>query len=166
MRPNEAEPPREWAKRQGWSTNLDGQDYCQTCTSRGIVTTNKTTEGVRNASRGLVLGLVGSLVLSVLYDAIPNRWFEAELEHLRVPYWFRYVFIGAKSTAAAGLLVGLRSPKVGRLTTGALVTYFTLAVGAHFRVKDKLWRFVPAVGMLTSAVLADRSFVSAASASD
>jgi hypothetical protein len=112
-----------------------------------------------------VLGLAGSLVLSVLYDAIPNRWFEAELAHLRVPNWFRYLFIGAKSSAAVGLLAGLRSPKVGRLTSRALMTYFTLAVAAHLRVKDKPLRFVPAVGMLTSAVVVDRSFASASSSS-
>jgi hypothetical protein len=105
-----------------------------------------------------VLGLVGSLVLSGLYDAVPNRWFEEEFEHLRLPRWFRLLFILAKTSAVTGLLVGLRSSKLGRLTAYALVAYFVLANGAHVRVRDEPVRYVPALVMLAWSALAVQSF--------
>jgi hypothetical protein len=96
----------------------------------------------------VVIGLAGSLVLSALYDSIPNHWFEEEFEHLRLPRWFRLLFVLAKTSAVAGLLVGFRSSRLGRLTTRALVAYFVLAVGAHLRVRDRPVRYVPALVML------------------
>ena len=109
----------------------------------------------------VVLGLAGSLVLSVLYDSVPNQWFEAEFEHLRLPRWFRSLFILAKTSAVTGLLVGLRSSRLGRITARALVAYFVLAIGAHARVKDEPVRYVPAVALLVWSVLATRTFATA-----
>jgi len=109
----------------------------------------------------VVFGLAGSLVLSVLYDSVPNQWFEAEFEHLRLPRWFRLLFVLAKTSAVTGLFIGLRSPRLGRLTAHALVAYFVLAIGAHARVKDEPVRSVPAVAMLAWSVLATRAFVTA-----
>jgi hypothetical protein len=108
-----------------------------------------------------VFGLAGSLVLSALYDSVPNQWFEAEFEHLRLPRWFRPLLVLAKTSAVMGLLVGLKSSRLGRLTAHALVAYFVLAVGAHVRVKDEPVRYVPAVTMLAWSVLAARTFVTA-----
>jgi hypothetical protein len=105
-----------------------------------------------------MLGLAGSLVLSVLYDVVPNHWFEEEFEHLRLPRGFRALFVLSKSSAVAGLLIGLRSSKLGRLTARALVVYFVLAVAAHARVRDEPVRYVPAVMMLTWSALAARNF--------
>jgi hypothetical protein len=107
----------------------------------------------------VVFGLAGSLVLSALYDSVPNQWFEAEFEHLRLPRWFRILFVIAKTSAVTGLLIGLRSSRLGRLTAHALVVYFLLAIGAHVRVKDEPVRCVPAVAMLAWSVLATRRFV-------
>jgi hypothetical protein len=109
-------------------------------------------------SKQVVLGLAGSLVLSVLYDAIPNHWFEEEFDRLRLPRAFRGLFVLSKSSAVAGLLIGLRSPKLGRLTARALIVYFVVAIGAHARVRDKPVRYVPAVVMVTWSVLAARIF--------
>jgi hypothetical protein len=108
-------------------------------------------------SKGVMLGLAGTLVLSVLYDAIPNHWFEEEFEHLRLPRLFRALLVVSKSSAVAGLLIGLRSSKLGRLTARALVVYFVLAVGAHARVRDEPVRYIPAVVMLAWSALADRT---------
>ena len=113
------------------------------------------------SSNRVVFGLAGSLVLSVLYDSVPNQWFEAEFEHLRLPRWFRPLFVLAKTSAVTGLLIGLRSSRLGRLTAHALVAYFVLAIGAHVRVKDEPVRYVPAVAMLVWSVLANRTFVNA-----
>jgi hypothetical protein len=158
MRSHESMKPREWADEQGWVTDLGGQDYCPDCRSVEFIGNE---QKAPSPSRRLVFGLAGSLVLSVLYDTIPNRWFAEEFAHLRVPRWFRYLFIGAKSSAVAGLLVGLRSPKLGRLTARALTAYFILALGAHRRVGDRPIRYVPAASMLASSALAIRSFPAA-----
>jgi hypothetical protein len=112
----------------------------------------------RDRSQVVVLGLAGSLVFSGLYDAVPNRWFEEEFEHLRLPHWFRPVFIVTKTAAVTGLLVGLRSPRVGRLTARALVAYFIFAVGAHVRVKDEAMRNVPALAMLVWSAVVSRAY--------
>lgn len=112
----------------------------------------------RVRSQIVVLGLAGSLVFSGLYDAIPNHWFEEEFEHLRLPRWFRLVFIATKTAAVTGLLLGLRSPRLGRVTTRALVAYFVLAVGAHVRVKDGRIRPLPALTMLVWSAVASRAY--------
>jgi hypothetical protein len=113
------------------------------------------------SSNKVVFGLAGSLLFSALYDSVPNRWFEAEFEHLRLPRWFRLLFVLAKTSAVTGLLIGLRSSRLGRLTAHALVAYFVLAVGAHVRVKDEPVRYVPAVAMLAWSVLAAQTFITA-----
>jgi hypothetical protein len=109
----------------------------------------------------IILGLAGNLVVSNLYDTVPNHWFEEEFEHLHLPQWLRPLLVLAKGSAVIGLVVGLRSSNLGRLTARALVAYFVLAVGAHVRVKDKPLRFVPAVGMLAWSALAARTFSAA-----
>jgi DoxX-like family len=113
------------------------------------------------SSSRVVSGLAGALVVSVLYDSVPNQWFDAEFENLRLPRWFRPLFVIAKTSAVTGLLIGLRSSRLGRLTTHALVAYFVLAIGAHVRVKDEPVRYVPAVAMLVWSVLATRTFLNA-----
>ena len=109
-------------------------------------------------SKQVMLGLTGNLIFLALYDVVPNRWFEEEFERLRLPRVFRGLFVVSKSSAVAGLLIGLRSPKLGRLTTRALVAYFVLAVGAHARVRDEPVRYVPALVMLAWSALATRTF--------
>jgi DoxX-like family len=130
--------------------------------SRPTIRSVPTTAG---SSNKVVFGLAGSLVFSVLYDSVPNQWFEVEFEQLRLPRWFRPLFVLAKTSAVTGLLIGLRSSRLGRLTAHALVAYFVLAIGAHVRVKDKPVRYVPAVAMLVWSVLATRTFVNASAPS-
>jgi DoxX-like family len=126
--------------------------------TRPTIRSVPTTSG---SSNRVVFGLAGSLVLSALYDSVPNQRFEAEFEHLRLPRWFRPLLVLAKTSAVTGLLIGLRSSRLGRLTAHALVAYFVLAIGAHVRVKDEPARYVPAVAMLVWSVLATRTFVNA-----
>jgi hypothetical protein len=128
--------------------------------NRSTIRTVPTTSA---SSNRLVVGLAGSLVLSALYDSVPNRWFEAEFERLRLPRWIRPILVLAKTSAATGLLVGLRSSRLGRLAAHALVAYFVLAIGAHVRVKDEPVRFVPALAMLVWSVLATQTVVTAPS---
>jgi hypothetical protein len=111
--------------------------------------------------RKVVLGLAGSLVGSVLYDVIPNRWFETEFEDLRLPSWFRPLFVVVKGSAVLGLLLGFRSSQLGRFTARALVAYFVLAIGAHVRVKDRPVRYAAAMAMLVWSAQATQSFPNA-----
>ncbi|HEY1830901.1 MAG TPA: DoxX family protein [Acidimicrobiales bacterium] len=161
MRTHETMKPREWAKAGGWVTHADGKDYCPDCRSKGFVGAVRNEQSAPSPSKGLVFGLAGSLLLSVLYDATPNRWFEEEFDHLRLPRWFRFLFIGAKSSAVAGLLMGLGSPKMGRLTARSLIAYFVLALGAQLRAGGRPIRYVPAASMLAWSALADRAFTAA-----
>jgi hypothetical protein len=68
------------------------------------------------------------------------------------------MFIVTKTAAVTGLLVGLRSLRMGRLTTRALVAYFIFAVAAHVRVKDEPVRHLPALAMLMWSALASRIY--------
>lgn len=54
-----------------------------------------------------------------------------------------------KVAAAVGLLSARRFPGLARLTTAMLTLYFTLAVGAHVRVRDSVANTVPAAAFLT-----------------
>ena len=91
--------------------------------TRPTIRSVPTTSG---SSNRVVFGLAGSLVLSALYDSVPNQRFEAEFEHLRLPRWFRPLLVLAKTSAVTGLLIGLRSSRLGRLTAHALVAYSCL----------------------------------------
>jgi len=48
-----------------------------------------------------------------------------------------------KAAAAVGLLSVNRFPGLARLTTAMLTLYFTLAVGAHIRARDKVVNTFP-----------------------
>ena len=115
-------------------------------------------------SKRVVGTLVGVQVGDALFNVVPNQWLEADLEHLRVPRWSRYLFGSVKMASAAGLLVGLRRPGLGRTTARLLVAYFVVALGAHKRIHDRPLRYAPALGMLGWAALASRSFATLSSA--
>ena len=69
-----------------------------------------------------------------VFNAVPSQWLTDDLDRLRIPGPMRRIFPIVKGVSAAGLLAGLRWPRLGRLTSAALVVYFTLALGAHARV--------------------------------
>jgi hypothetical protein len=114
--------------------------------------------GRRIEPKRLLVGLIAFQVLDALVNAIPNRWIKADLERLKIPVGFRLLFAVIKGTSAGGLLVGLKAPAFGRLTSRALVAYFVVAIGAHARAKDRPWRYGPAVMMLGWSALAVRRY--------
>ena len=93
-----------------------------------------------------------------IFNAVPTQWLKDDLDHLGIPEDMRPVFPVVKSASAVGLYLGLRRPALGRLTAAALVVYFVLALGAHARVKDPLFKAAPAAGMLAWSVVAFRAF--------
>ena len=81
-----------------------------------------------------------------------------DLERLGCPRWLRNTIPVLKAASAVGLLVGRREPRLGRLTTDALVVYFVGALGAHARVRDEAWRYAAAAGMLGVTVVARQAY--------
>ena len=63
-----------------------------------------------------------------------------------------------KAASVVGLLAGSARPRVGRITTMALLGYFACAIGAHARVRDPAWRYAAAAGMATRTLVASRSY--------
>ena len=106
----------------------------------------------------LVLGLAGVQVADAVFNAVPNQWLKDDLDHLGIPERLRFVFPVIKGSSAIGLVAGLRWPRIGRLTTSALVTYFVLAMGFHARAKDRAFRYAPAAAMLGWSARTFRSY--------
>jgi DoxX-like family len=70
------------------------------------------------------------------------------LDTVGLPENVRPVLPVVKTAAAVGLLSVSRFPGLARLTTAMLTLYFTLAVGSHIRVRDKVVNALPAVTFL------------------
>src|SRR5205814_9969003 len=93
-----------------------------------------------------------------VFNAIPTQWLRDDLDHLGFPQDLRFVFPIVKSASAAGLLVGMKRPAVGRVTAGALIAYFVLAMRFHARAGDGPVKFVPAAAMLAWSIAALRAY--------
>ncbi|MGH9098142.1 MAG: DoxX family protein [Acidimicrobiales bacterium] len=85
---------------------------------------------------------------STKWGALAKEWTTGDLDRLGFPQRFRFVFPIIKTSSVAGLLVGLRWRRLGRLTAAAVFAYFIAALGFHVRAKDPALIYVPAVGML------------------
>src|ERR1700753_725911 len=70
------------------------------------------------------------------------------LDTVQCPENVRPVLPVVKAAAAVGLLSVTRFPGLARLTTAMLTLYFTLAVGAHIRVRDTVVNALPAASFL------------------
>jgi hypothetical protein len=101
----------------------------------------------------LAVGLAGLQVLDAIANAIPRRLVKAHLDHLGVPNDLRPVLPVIKVTTAAGLLVGLRAPRVGAMTSALLVAYYAAAVRFHLLANDHPVVAAPAAAFGASAAL-------------
>ena len=72
------------------------------------------------------------------------------LDTLRIPQDIRWLLPASKAASVVGLLSAGRVPALARLTTAMLTLYFTLAVGAHLRVRDRIVNALPAVSFLAT----------------
>lgn len=106
----------------------------------------------------IVSGLAAVQVGDAVFNAIPTQWLKDDLDRLGVPQKLRFAFPIIKATSAVGLLLGVRRPALGRVTSSALTVYFLLALGAHARAKDSPIRYVPAAGMLFLSIEALRAY--------
>jgi hypothetical protein len=70
------------------------------------------------------------------------------LDTVELPENLRPVLPVVKTAAAIGLLSVSRFPGLARLTTAMLTLYFTLALGSHIRVGDKILNALPSASFL------------------
>lgn len=82
--------------------------------------------------------------------AIPVAPIAKILDNLDIPQDIRWLLPASKAASVLGLLSASRIPALGRLTTAMLTLYFTLAVGAHLRARDRLVNAIPAASFLTT----------------
>jgi hypothetical protein len=80
--------------------------------------------------------------------AIPIAPIAKSLDTLGVPQDIRWLLPVSKAASVIGLLAAGRFPALARLTTAMLTLYFTLAVGAHLRVRDRIVNAIPAASFL------------------
>jgi DoxX-like family len=80
--------------------------------------------------------------------AIPVAPIKRSLDTVGLPDSVRPVLPVVKTAAAVGLLSVTRFPGLARLTTAMLTLYFTLALGSHIRVRDKVANAIPAASFL------------------
>ena len=97
-------------------------------------------------------------IADAAFNAIPNEWIKNDLDHLGFPEDLRIVFPVVKSASAVGLVAGLRWPRLGRVTSTALVAYFLLAMAFHARAKDRPARYAPAAVMLAWSAKVRRGY--------
>ena len=109
-------------------------------------------------SRQQVLSLAAVQLGDAAFNVVATEWVRDDLDRLRVPQELRHVFPVIKTVSAVGLVGGLRWPQLGRVTSAALVAYFVLALGAHRRARDELYRYAPAATMLAWSFAAMRAY--------
>lgn len=90
--------------------------------------------------------------------AIPLAIIRNDLDRLGCPPALQRTIPVVKAASVVGLLAGRRVPRLGRLTTDALVVYFVCALAAHGRVRDPAWRWAAATGMLGLTLVARRAY--------
>lgn len=90
--------------------------------------------------------VIATVLVSVLLAALLVLSAAIKLTH-REPFYSGYLRVGVPPrlipylallllTAAAGLLLGLRWASLGIAAAAGLTGYFTVAIGAHLRVRD------------------------------
>jgi hypothetical protein len=82
--------------------------------------------------------------------AIPVAPVANTLDTLRIPQDIRWLLPASKAASVIGLLSAGRIPALARLTTAMLTLYFTLAVGAHLRARDRIVNALPAASLLAT----------------
>src|SRR5437588_5742713 len=106
-------------------------------------------------TRQLVLGLALVQLLDVVGgELVPRRYVDAHLDHLGVPTYLRPVLGVIKGTASLGLLAGLRWPRLGAVTSAALVSYYSAAARFHLLAGDHPALAAPAGALGIGAAMA------------
>lgn len=109
---------------------------------------------VRDGPKHLAVGLAAVQVADAIANAIiPRRHVKAHLDRLGVPDNVQRALPVIKVTTSAGLLVGTKMPRVGALTSAALVAYYAAAVRFHMGAGDHPVVSAPAAVLGASAAV-------------
>jgi hypothetical protein len=112
--------------------------------------------------RQLALAVAGFQVLDAIGNAIPRQFVKRHLDHLGVPEYLRPLLPVIKLSSSAGLLVGLKAPRLGALTSAALIAYYAAAARFHLLSGDHVVLAMPAAGMCgVAAVMLFDGYVAA-----
>jgi hypothetical protein len=103
--------------------------------------------------RQLAAGLAALQIVDAIASATPRMSMAARLDHLGVPRVLRPVLPVIKVSTSLGLLVGLRTPRVGAATSAVLVAFYAAAVGFHGFAGDRPAVALPATALGASAAL-------------
>ena len=104
-------------------------------------------QAVQDRRKQLVIALAGFQVLDVIGNAIPRQFVKRHLDHLGVPEYLRPMLPVIKLSSSAGLLLGLKLPRLGAFTAASLVAYYTAAARFHVLSGDHPVLAAPAVAM-------------------
>jgi hypothetical protein len=92
--------------------------------------------------------LVGAMSALQLIEAIVSATAptatRARLDRLDVPPWIRSSLPAIKITMSAGLLLGMRWPRVGAAAAGAMVAFYATATSFHRLSDDPIILALPA----------------------
>jgi hypothetical protein len=102
--------------------------------------------------RRLAVGLAAAqLVDAIGNQLVPRRYVSAHLDHLGVPNGVRPVLPVIKVAGSAGLVVGIKLPRLGALTAACLVGYYSAAVAFHVLADDRPVVWLPAAAFGAAA---------------
>ena len=76
-----------------------------------------------------------------------------EFEYYGLPIWFMYTVGALKVAMASGLILGIWMPQFIPFAAGGLIVLMIGAVAMHFKVRDNLQTYLPALLMLTLSSL-------------
>ncbi len=106
-----------------------------------------------------VATLAGTQLIDAALCAVPVGFVTQCLDDVRFPRRYHWTIAPIKASGAAGLLAGLIVPGLGALTSGALVTYFSVAVAMHLRVGDIGRNMYSACGLLAGSAAVGGRFL-------
>ena len=111
---------------------------------------------VPDRTKQLVVRLAAFQIVDAVAGLIPRRLVAAHLDHLGVPNYLRQALPVIKLTTSAGLLAGVKEPRIGAATSAALVAYYAAAARFHLLAGDHPVMAVPAA---VCGAIAAMSFV-------
>ena len=121
---------------------------------RNATPSASTLDSVPDRTKRLVAGLAIFQIIDAIANAIPRRYVEAHLDHLGVPRNLRSVLPVIKVTSTFGLLIGLKLPRLGAVTSAGLIVYYTAAAHFHLLANDHPVLAAPAAACGASAAIA------------
>ncbi len=115
---------------------------------------------MRSRLRTLAIGLVVVQIADALASATPQMSMAARLDHLGFPDALRPLLPTIKVSTSVGLLAGLRWTPLGTVTSAALVTFYSSAIGFHRFAGDHLVAALPAAAVGTVSALCFLEYLS------